>query len=184
MMVTAAFSTDFLFFPWVIIARDDADFIGDLPDLKSKTVAVERGYEMQNKLQSEYPTIILLETASSLAALEAVATRRADAYIGNLANASYLMRHHGLGNLKIAAPTSFENHDLAMAARKDWPELASIISKAIAAMPPEEHDAIRNRWLSVRYEHGLQLWNVVLWIGAVLLAAVTIIGLFLIWNRN
>lgn len=179
-----ALTDDYLLFPWVIIARDNSGFIGGMNDLNGSRVAVERGHVMQNKLQAEYPKINLFETETSLAAMQAVADGRAFAYIGNLANASYLIEEHGLHNLRIAAPTTFEGHDQAMGVRKDWPELLSIINKAIATMAPEDHNAIRNRWLGVRYEFGLQPREVMLWIGAILMVVLLIIGPTLYWNRR
>ena len=62
---------------------------------------------MQKKLQDEFPSIHLLITDNSLGALEAVSTGQADAYLGNLANAKYLMSHHGLYNLRVAGSTPF-----------------------------------------------------------------------------
>ncbi|MET0106535.1 MAG: transporter substrate-binding domain-containing protein, partial [Sedimenticola sp.] len=175
-----AFTQDYLQFPWVIIIREESGFIGGVQDLSGKTVAVERGYVMQEKLQNEYPGISLLETETSQAAIEAVATGRADAYIGNLANATHQIQKHGLDNLKIAAPTPFDNHDQAMGVRKDWPELASIIDKAIATMTPEEHQEIRNRWMSVRYE--MEFDYSLIW--KVLLGIAVLFGFVAYWNRR
>lgn len=175
-----AVTDDYLFFPWVIIARNDGAFIGGMDDLDGKIIAVERGYVMQQKLLSEYPETKQLETETSLDALQAVADGRATAYIGNLANATYLIQEHRLDKLKIAAPTPFDNHNQAMGVRQDWPELASIINKAIAAIPQSKHDTIRNRWLALHFEVGLQPREVGLWIGAILL--VTLIIFY--WNRH
>lgn len=178
------FSDDYLFMPWVIITHEDSSFIGGLRDLSGKIVSVEQGYVMQEKLQDKYPAIQQLKAATSLAALKAVSTGQADAYVGNLANSTFLMRQHGLGNLKVAAPTSFEGHVQAMGVRRDWPELASIISRSIAAMTPDEHNAIRSKWLSVHYEPGIQLQKVIRWAGLILFAVTIILGIFLQWNRK
>jgi len=37
--------------------------------------------------------------------------------------------------------------------RKDYPELLSIMNKAITSVSREEHDAIIQKWFSVRVEH-------------------------------
>ena len=173
-----AFTDNYLIMPWVIFTREDASFISSIEDLRGKTVSVEKSYFMADKLEREYPSIRLLKVPSSLDALQAVATAQADAYIGNLSNATWLVRQHNLDNLKIAAPTPFGDHDNAMGVRKDWPELASIISKGLAAMPPEEQNAIKNRWLTTfKTETDYTL----LWQG--LLTVTLVVAAIVYWNR-
>ena len=71
-----------------------------------------------------------------------------------------------------------------MAIRNDWPELAGIINKTLAAMTPEEHAAIRNKWLAIRYEYGISAADGVQWfIGAAGLAVVLVLFV-LFWNRR
>ena len=123
--------------------------------LVGKTVSVEKNYVMHKNLATEYPGIKLLEKKTSKEALEAVATGLSDAYIGNLATATYIIQQQNFTNLKVAAPTPFGNHNQAMAIRDDWPELAGIINKTIAAMVPEEHTAIRTKWGAIDYEQGV-----------------------------
>jgi|GEM_PF-1589801 len=170
-----ALTEPYLRMPWVIFMDKDSNFVSSIDDLKGKSVAVERGFVMHNKLKNEHPQIVLNVVDNSLAALKAVSTGKSVAYIGNLANSSYLIQEHGLGNLKVAAPTPFKNHTQSMAIRKDWPELASITSKAISLMTQQEHDKIKNKWLSVRYEHGIHYWDVLLWVLSVVSIAAIII---------
>ncbi len=148
-----ALTDDYIFSPWAIITRDDAAPIGSLADLRGKTVAGVQGFTINKKLQAECPSIQLQEVDSSLGALEAVCSGRADAHICVLANAVYLMRHHGLANLKVAATTPFDDYALAMGTRKDWPELASIINKGLQALPPEQKTAIEHKWMSTADGH-------------------------------
>jgi len=173
-----AFTDNYLSMPWVIFTREDASFISSIEDLKGKTVSVEKSFVMADKLEKEYPSIRLQKVQSSLEALQAVATAQADGYIGNLTNATWLVQKHNLDNLKIAAPTPFGDHDNAMGVRKDWPELASIISKGLAAMPPDEHNAIKNRWLTtVKTETDYTLlWKSLLTVSLIIMAIVY-------WNR-
>ena len=137
---------DFLFLPWVVLAQDKDHSIKSFQDLLGKRVAAEQGHVMQGLVQRDFPSIQLLLTQDPLEALQAVSTGKADAYIGNLANAKYLMNHHGLYNLRVVASTPFGNHDQAMAARKDWPELAGIINKGLGALSAEQRLAIEKKW--------------------------------------
>jgi PAS domain S-box-containing protein len=174
-----AFSDDYISMPWVIYGRQDAAFISGMEDLNGKTVSVEQDFFMEDKLEKEYPSIRLLKVPTSLDALRAVAITQADAYIGNLSNATWLLREHNLDNLKIAAPTPFGSHDNAMGVRNDWPELASIISKGLASMPQNEHNAINNRWLTTyktEFDYSL-VWKI-------LVVTILIITTIAYWNRQ
>jgi len=179
--------TDFyLVMPLVIFTPTTGDFVGGIEDLRKKTVSVEEGFVMYRKLKDGFPDIKLLVAKSSRHAIEAVASGRADAYIGNLTIASYIIQKNSLNNLKIAAPapTPFGNHDQAMAIRNDWPELASIINKALASVTSEEHAAIRNRWLTVRYEYGISKVDILRWILPISIFLLAVAAVILYWNRK
>lgn len=174
------FTDDYLSMPWVIYARKDSSFISGLNSLRGKTVAAEKGYVIVDKLKSSYPAIRILEVVRPEDALRAVAVGQADAYVGNLANATFLIKEYGLTNLVVAAPTTFGEHTHAMAIRKDWPELASLINKGLAAMPFEEHDALRQKWLAV--EVRPQTDYTLTWL--ITVAATLILLVIFYWNRR
>jgi len=121
---------------------------------------------------------------SPLKGLEAVSFGSADAQLENLASASYLIQEHGLTNLKIAAPTHYDNYNLYMAVRKDLPELLGIINKALDAISAERHAQIQNKWFSVRYEHGIKKTEVFLWVISIAGFALVFIGFVLFWNQR
>lgn len=179
-----SFSQPYLSSPLVIIGRKDAPFIGGLEDLHGKKVAVIKRVSTYEWLKRDNIDIVPHIVNSPLQALEAVSYGFADAHIGNLAASSYLIQKNGLTNTKIAAPTPYGNYNLHMAVRKDWPQLVGIINKALDAMTPAQHSTIRNRWLSVRYEYGIQTVDILKWVLLVVLVAITILAIFLIWNRR
>jgi signal transduction histidine kinase/ABC-type amino acid transport substrate-binding protein len=175
---------DYLSSPLVIINRTGTDFISHMKDLNGRNVAVEKGFVVKDRLGHEYPQIRVVTCDTSLKALQSVAGGTSDAYIGNLAIASYLINNNGLKNLRVAAPSPFGNQNLSMAVRKDWPELASIINKALDAMTEAEESEIRNRWLSIRYEHIVnrkQLW---IWVAGLTALFSLILAVTIFWNRR
>jgi diguanylate cyclase (GGDEF)-like protein/PAS domain S-box-containing protein len=175
-----AITNDYLSAPWVIYARQDSPYIIGLESLDQKTVAVEKGYLIGGKIRSDYPNIRLLEVAKSEDALLAVATGQADAYVGNLANASYLIKAHRLDNLVVTAPSPYGINTQAMAIRNDWPELASLINKGIAAMTADERYAITQKWGASEFRSKIDytlIWQIVAVSSLILLA-------FLYWNRK
>lgn len=177
-------SSDYISFPLVIFTQSDAPFVGSMMDLSDQTVAVELNYMMHEALTREYPQIKLLVTNTSLEALRAVSTGKAQAYVGNLAVGSYLIQKYGLVNLKIAAPTSFEDHKLAIGIRSDQPELAAILEKALQAMPDEKRTQIQQKWLSIRYEYGISEKDVSLRTLRIIFAALILLGFVLYWNQR
>jgi ABC-type amino acid transport substrate-binding protein len=116
--------------------------------LTNKTVADVRGNSIVDLLKAQYPDIRILLFDHGEKALRAVASGEVDAIIANLTLGSHLINKRGLTNLKVAAPSPFENHPFAFGIRKDWPELAGIIDKAVDTISAEERLAIQGRYLS------------------------------------
>ena len=175
-----AITIDYLTAPWVIYARDDSPYIIGLESLGGKTVAGESGYILTQRIRVDHPSIRVLEVPTPEKALLAVATGQADAYVGNLANGSYLIKANRLDNLVVTAPTPYGIHTQAMAVRNDWPELAALIDKGITAMTTEERNAISQKWGSVEFRPRIDytlIWQVVAISALIVLA-------FLYWNRK
>jgi signal transduction histidine kinase len=175
-----ALTQDYLSMPWVIYTRKDSPFISSIASLAGKLVSVERGYVIQAMLNKDQPTVRFLEEANSEEALRALATGRADAYVGNLAVGAYLIRHFGFANLVVAAPTPYGDHKQAMAIRKDWQALASIIDKGIAAMPTEQRNKLTEKWTQV--EVRPQIDYTLVW--QILAVSVLLIAASFYWNRR
>ncbi len=131
------------------VKRGDEGYT-NFDDLKGRTIAVERGFFQVGLLREHYPDIKLLELDSSEECLLAVAEGRANAVIGAAPTMDHLIRERfitGLTTVVIVNNPVFESARLAFGVRKDWPELETILSKALAAMGPEELASIKHRWL-------------------------------------
>ena len=140
------FSQPYLTYPQVLVTRDDHPPIAGLGDFKGKTVAVTKGYSEIENIRRMYPKMEMLTVDGPLEELKAVSERRADVSSGNLAIISYLLQKHNLLNLKIASPSDVEGGGLCIGVRKDWPELVSIIDKALDTITPKEQQEIRTKW--------------------------------------
>ena len=178
------FSEPYLSFPLVIITKTDSSFIGGVDDLHGKKVAFIKGVAAYDWIMRDKIKVIPYFVKTPLDALKAVALGDAQAHIDNLATATYLIQKHGLANLKIAAPAFNENYNLYIAVRKDWPELVSIINKTFAVMTPQQHSTIRNRWLSIKYDYGIQKTEIIKWIMGISGIVIIIFALILMWNRR
>lgn len=169
------FTRNYISFPLVIFSRKDGRFVSGIQDLHNGKTVVEKGYIYSEWLKRDVPGIKLIEAENSIKALKAVSSGSADYWVANLAMGSYFIETEGLVNMKVAAPTPYGQDDLAMAARKDWPELALLITRVLDSVTEDEALVIRNRWLSVRYDHGLRIRDVVVWILSVTVIAVLFI---------
>ena len=177
------FSDDYLLMPWVIFSQTDSDFISSVDDLIGKTVAVEQNFVMQKMLMSVSPPIKILLKNNPTETLQAVASGEADAYIGNLATSSYIIDLHNLTNLKVAAPTHFGDHNQAFVVRNDWPELVTLLNKAMVAIPRSELSKLRNKWFNVEIDYGMSKADVFKWLGGIVSISAVFVMFFAYWNR-
>jgi len=167
------FTQHYLHFPLMVFTRHDAPLITSIEDLGRARVSVERDYVTQEYLQRDHPELQLQLVDTAAEALQALSVGQVDAYVGNLTMGSYQIDKLGLGNLKVAAPTPYVN-DLAIGVRKDWPELVSILDKALSAIDENERRAIRQKSLAIRYDVEVDytlLWKVVAVSGTLLLVS-------------
>jgi signal transduction histidine kinase len=179
------FTESYLSFPIVIITKTETSFISGLKDLNGKTVSVVRDYAPQQAIEKIFPAIRLSLADNPLASLEQVSTGASYACVENLAVAVHLMQKHNIGNLKVAAPAEgIASTSFSMGVRKDWPELASILNKALRSIPPDEQNAISGKWLSIRFEHVVDWQRVVRIVGMVCFVSAVVFFIFLYWNRK
>ncbi len=150
-----AFTAPILTYRSVIVVRDDTPFIPDVAALADKTFALVTGYTETAELVERYPALKVLPVDDVGAALEAVATGKADATVGSITVMHYKLRELGLANLKVAAPADDQDRRVYIAVRADWPELVGILNKGLATITPEERQRLLDRWINVEYERGL-----------------------------
>lgn len=140
------FTRPYLTIPHVIIAKRDGPYHADEQDLSHKTLALEKGFYSIKYFRAKDPTIKIKEYPNTALALDAVARGRADAYAGNRAVATWIMEKELMQNLMVQGRIKRPGSILAIGVRKDWPELAAILDKALAALPVEQVREIQRRW--------------------------------------
>jgi signal transduction histidine kinase/CheY-like chemotaxis protein/HPt (histidine-containing phosphotransfer) domain-containing protein len=159
------FTAPFMTYRSVIVVRQNEPFITDISALLNRRFALVADYPETEQLMQKYPSLEMQPYPTVEEALEAVASNRADAVVGNIAVLHYKLRELGLTNLKVAAPTDDEDKRLHFAVRDDWPELVSILNKGLASIPRAERQAILDRWVNVEFERGLDpaaVWRMTL----------------------
>lgn len=171
------FSEPYYYYKRVIVTRDTDTEISGINDLEGHVAAVQRNSSHHSYLLS-YPHIDLSLYDSVEAALTAVATGTEKAYIGNLATANYLIRLNGLTNLRLVSFEAEKQQSLHFAVRKDWPELVSIIDKAMDTITESEKLAINNKWVQVDTDTDFRPVIRFLSIAASLIAVILIVSFF------
>ncbi|MEF3696071.1 transporter substrate-binding domain-containing protein [Desulfolutivibrio sp.] len=141
----ALFAGPFLRFPLAIVSRDDV-MAGSLLELHGKRVAVASGSTAYEYARDNHPDLDLLVVEDPAEALLAVSSGQAQAMLDNLAVVTFGIRKAGLSNLKVSGLTDFA-FDIYTLVRDDMPELASILDKALKAVPVWDKAAIMAKWL-------------------------------------
>lgn len=140
----------FLSYPFMVMTHKDSDFILQMEDLNGKVVAMEKGFTTTDIIKKNHPNIKVVDAMSTAQALFMVEHGNADAYIGNLAIANYMIAFGLLENVKVAIPTGYQNIEFRFIAPKAWPELTSILSKGFRSMSPSQHSLIQQRWFALQ----------------------------------
>ncbi len=129
----------------VIIMRSDGPATTTLKELAGKLVAMTDGYQTNQIIRDKYPEIQAVPMHNEAETLMALSLGHADAAVMDMGSASYHISRMKITNLKVAGDTGL-GFDLAIASRNDWPELASILTKGLALIPPEERRAMEDHW--------------------------------------
>ncbi|MBN1830393.1 MAG: transporter substrate-binding domain-containing protein, partial [Deltaproteobacteria bacterium] len=141
------FTSPYMIVPHVIIARKGETLFTNEDQLKGRTLALERGFGNNKYFEDKYPDVKIVNYDSTAQCLAAVSKGRADAYAGNRAVAIYIISQELFTNLEVQGNLRKEASVLAIGVRKDWPELASILDKALASLSLTEKHAVLLRWI-------------------------------------
>lgn len=179
-----AFTKPYISDPLVIVTRDDYKFVSGLIDLEGETMSLPEGYYTIDLIKKDFPEIDIQLAKTIKDCLLDVSTSRTDAFVGSLSVVSYYINSLGYANLKIASPTHYEYTQMGLAVTKDWIVFRDIVQKIFDNIPKEKHASIKNKWISVRYEHGIDTKEVRLYIFYALGFFAIILFVFYIWNKT
>lgn len=177
------FTEPFLTFPGVIVVQKGVSATLTLNALRGMTVAIVDGYTGHELIASRYPEIRLEVVPDTPTGLRKVSFGMVDAFVGNLGTASFFLEQQGITNLRIGGETG-EVYPWALGVRKDWPQLQTILQKALDSITETERRQIRYNW--VQLEKMSVFDRRKFWLGAswVLAGVLVVIGFFWGWNRT
>ncbi len=133
--------------PLVIMRRSGETNIQTEADIAGRRVALVEGYSSSKRVMEEYPTVIPLIVKTAKEGLFAVSIGKADAYVGVLGINLHVAEKNGIPNLEMASVYGDGTNGQRFGVRKDWPELASILDKALKAIPGATKRKFFDRWL-------------------------------------
>ncbi len=169
--------------PVVLVTRIDFPLVTSLEDFVGRKIVVGKGHITEQWIARDFPEIGRIPTEDYERGLRLVSEGKADAYAGAMGILTWHIRKHRITNLKIAAKAPYE-YNLTIAVRKDWPEMVTILNKALASIDQEMGDALYDKWVLVRFERSVDWGYVGRAIGSVVLLATVILLLIFQWNRR
>jgi len=177
------FPTPYLELPLIIVVRKDVTTELTLEMLKDSHIVMVSGYGYVDLIRNKYPDTEIELVPEIKTALHKVSFGTADAFVGDLATASFYIEQEGLTNLKLAGEAELRNV-LGFAVRSDWPELSQILEKGIALLTESEKKAIHSKWINLESAPGLTTKEFQhLAIISLSVIFLMIVG-FLLWNRT
>ncbi|MBF0165547.1 MAG: transporter substrate-binding domain-containing protein, partial [Magnetococcales bacterium] len=134
------FTPPYVNIPTAILSRH-GDFPGaTLEELHGKRVAVGNGYGVHEYLRTQHPEIHLDPVEDDLHGLQKLAFGGVDAVIMDMASATWFLEQEKITNLRVVGRTDYE-YALSFGIRNGVPELATILAKSLAAIPPPRDPA-------------------------------------------
>jgi ABC-type amino acid transport substrate-binding protein len=141
------FTKPFLEFPAVIITREKVKGPLKLENMNGMKVSVVSEYAAHNFIAYNYPKLNLDLVPDVETGVRKVSFGLSDAFVENLATATYYLEKEGITNLRIAGESGYV-YRMGFASRKDLPELNQILGKGLAAITVDEK-AIYKKWMPV-----------------------------------
>jgi HD-GYP domain-containing protein (c-di-GMP phosphodiesterase class II)/ABC-type amino acid transport substrate-binding protein len=137
--------------PVAIVTRDDVTPPSDLSQLNGQRLAIPAGWSSIPIVREHYPQIEIVETESTLNALELVTTGEVAAALDSEAIVRYLAQTYFLTGLQInklsEVDASVFPTKMHIAVHAGQPELRALIDKAIAAIGKEQFQYLSDTWL-------------------------------------
>ena len=165
----------------VIVTKKEVSNINSIKDLIGLKVVVPKEYSIHQILRKKYPDLTIMNLTDDQECLEAVASGKADAYVGPKAVANFNIRKLNLNDLNIVVETKL-NYEPSLAVIKDKPILNSIIKKGVNSFSLKEKQAILDNWLfnviQPFYERPM-FWIGIVWVFVILVIAMFLINMLL-----
>lgn len=131
----------------MVVRKTDAH-LDDLTKLRGRRVVVPQGFADAELLRYRYPNLDILYGQDPLHALRMVAQHEADAFVGSVDIAAFLIDRENIKGLYVVSnEVPLRSTELRMGVSKHYPLLASALQKALDSITPRQFAAIQQRWI-------------------------------------
>ncbi len=124
--------------------KNDRMVFQKMEDLAGKKVGLQQGNISESKLLAQWPQIIPVEKSSQELPM-ALQNGEIDAILSGL-SLSHTVREQMFPGFSLAFTLPNTETALVYSIRKEYPELLSIINKALSVINPEEFQQIQSKW--------------------------------------
>ncbi len=163
--------------PIVIVMRSEAEFVSSLAELQEQSLAIVEDYGYTHALLLRFPNHQFIEFRDPFGALESVSLGKTDAAVLSLPVASYLIKQHGLQNLKIVGKTALELN-ITLFVLKEKPELYQLLNRVMPLVSQEKGGEIFNNWAKLSFAAKVDYWLIF----QIVSIALLFIGIVFYWN--
>ena len=149
----ALFSDDILNTVESMVTKNSYQDLNSYKDLDGRKVGIIRGYDLEDEIKTNYKKIDMILFDTPIEGLEALVNNKIEVFIENSSVVQYLINKHFLSNIKLNGTPNFPNLEsgdiIKVASRIDYPELQSIVQKAIKLLPEEKKQELKKKWMIV-----------------------------------
>lgn len=157
--------TSYVQLPFAVTTGESLSPITDLSQLNKKQLAIPAGWSIIPIIRARYPLIDIIETESTLQALELVLAGKVTAALDNEVIMRYIARSYFLTGLQFNSDVNFGENvlpdKLHIVVPADMPQLRQLLDKAIAAIGKQQLEYLSNKWFTPDKSPGATYSNVV-----------------------
>lgn len=145
------FTRPYVSFPFVIATLNKQLFIDNTDSLAGKTLALMKGYAVDELFADLYLDIDIVQVDSLIQGIHMVRKGDVFGYVDALPTLASAIQKEGMTDIRITGKFDQE-YKLGIATRNDEPLLRDIMQKALDSVEPETIRTIYNKWLAIRYD--------------------------------
>ncbi len=173
------FTKPYLSLPVVIFSGKDMPYVRNLSEISKMKVAVVKDYAVDQWVSHDFPDLSLARVDTVKDGFALLEKKKVDAFLCNVLPGNYYLSRLKDHDIKIAGTTRY-TYKLRMAVRKDWPELAGILEKALDRLPDAEKNYFYRKWALIKYEKGFDY----VFFKKSMVVVLAVILVMLLWNRQ
>lgn len=179
-----SFSKPYTTVEYSIFARENSPMAAGLADMDGKTVIVEQGGTMFDKLHNTYPNIIVSPAYNHENALRRLAAGHGDFALVSKTAGLFMIQSNSLKDIEpVGTPISLEHY--CYAATKKNQALIDTVNAGLETLKADgTYERLCRKWLVVN-PHGAFSWQDMLWYGALIVVPLLFILCgSLLWSKT